>query len=93
MFQLQVPESDESEDTLRAAHARLFRWSVRIVTYVAMWATFNSLSPRAAPRLDRGDANARYRFTASTHAWCDPATGRCGVHDTRHRPVSVSIAP
>ncbi|MFI5279124.1 MAG: hypothetical protein ACHQU1_01410 [Gemmatimonadales bacterium] len=86
MFQLQLPESDESEGTARAAHARVFRWSVRIVTYVAIWLAFNTIGAHAAPRRPVDD-QTRYRLPPGTHAWCDPVSGRCGVHDEWHREV------
>lgn len=90
VFQLQLPESDEGEDTARASHARLFRWAVRVVTYLAIWMTFSSIGAHAAPRRAVDD-QTRYRFPPGTHAWCDRASGRCGVHDARHREVGVVV--
>lgn len=90
MFQLQLPESDESEDTARAPYARVFRWAVRISTYAAIWLVLNSISAHATSR-PPVDEQTRYRLPKGTHAWCDHVTGRCGIHDSRHREVGIAV--
>jgi hypothetical protein len=86
MFELKLPESDDSEGTLRASHAKLIRWTVRVVTYAAIWVTLNSVGAHAVRRRPVDD-QTRYRLPPGTHAWCDPVSGRCGVHDEYHREV------
>src|SRR5579859_6693452 len=90
MFELKLPESDDSEGTARASHARLFRWAVRLMTYIAIWITAGAIGAHAAPRRPLDD-QARYRLPPGTHAWCDRITGRCGVHDARHHEVGISV--
>ena len=90
MFELKLLESDESEDSARAAHARVSRWAVRIGTFVAIWMTFNTLGAGAVPRRVPSD-QVRYRLPPGAHAWCSRTTGHCGIHDGRHRPVSIVL--
>jgi hypothetical protein len=89
MFELKLPESDESEGTARASHARVFRWAIRIGTYAAIWLTLNSVGAHAAPRRPTDDN--RYRLPPGTHAWCDHVSGRCGIHDAEHREVPRAV--
>ena len=90
VFELKLLESDESEDTARASHARVFRWAVRIGTYAAIWLAFRSVGAQAAPRRAGAD-QVRYRLPPGTHVWCDRASGRCGVHDARHHEVRLVV--
>ena len=90
MFELKLPESDESDDTLRAAHARLFRWAVRIGTFLAIWMAFSAVGAGALPR-QAPARPIRYRLPLGVHAWCDHTTGQCGIHDARHRPVGIVL--
>ncbi len=90
MFELKLLESDESEDTARAAHERLFHWAVRIGTFLAIWMSFSAIGAGALPRRPPV-GQIRYRLPAGVHAWCDHTTGQCGIHDPRHRPVGIVL--
>ena len=90
MFELKLPESDESEGTARASHARLFRWAIRVVTYAAIWVALDSVGAHATSRRPVDD-HTRYRLPPGTHAWCDPVSGQCGVHDAWHRAVPRAV--
>jgi hypothetical protein len=90
MFELKLPESDESDDTPRAAHARLFRLAVRIGTFLAIWTAFSAIGAGALPR-HAPVGQIRHRLPPGMHAWCDHTTGRCGIHDARHRPVGIVL--
>ena len=93
MFELKLPESDESLDTPRAMHERIVRWTVRIATYAAIWLAFSTVTSAAAGHRARVDDVTRYRLPPGTHTWCDRLSGRCGVHDARHRPVGATVLP
>jgi hypothetical protein len=88
MFELKVFESEESDDTPRASHARLFWWAVRTVMYLAIWLTLTSVGSAPKPSRATRSYCACSRFPG---LWCNSKTGRCGTYTFdqkgRMRPV------
>ncbi len=90
MFELKMLESEESEDTPRASHDRLFWWALRTVMYLVIWMALSSVGSEhmSVPSRPTRSLCACIRVPP---LWCNSRTGRCGAytfdHTGRMRPV------
>jgi hypothetical protein len=66
----------------------VFRWAVRIGTFLVIWMAFSSLNAQASPA---GDRVARDCFPYRWHLWCDSGAGRCGVHEYDHHAWTNAV--